>query len=155
MLTCSSAAVLTTVLTNKATEGTEQIVAPALLKAGLPPTSLKPFIEDLVGGDTAAAIKLPGVTPTVLAVAEQTFTITYEKAFEVVFLVTLSWGILSCIAAWFTPSIEDLYTDEVMRQLRDGFGEEREIHHVVPDAYPITTFGEQKTPSVYERGSHA
>lgn len=142
-------------MTNKATEGTEHIVAPALLKAGLPPASLKPLLQDLTANDVTDALKLPGVTLPILEVAAETLKLTYEKAFETVYLVTLVWGILSCIAAWFTPSIEDLYTDEVMRQLRDGFGEERELHHVVPDAYPIATFGEQKTPSMYESRSHA
>lgn len=64
----------------------------------------------------------------------------YANAFEVVYLVTLSWGIVSCIAAWFTPSIEDLYTDEVMRQLRDGFGQERETQQVVSDSYPMPEY---------------
>lgn len=155
MLTCSSAAILTTALTNKATEGTEKIVAPALLQAGLPPASVPKLIEDLVNNDVTDALKVPGVTEKILGVAAAAFTKSYENAFETVYLVTLAWGILSCIAAWFTPSIEDLYTDEVMRQLRDGFGEERETHHVVPDAYPIATFGEQKVPSVFESQSHA
>ena len=94
-----------------------------------------------MGGETDAAIAISGVTEKVLAAAAAALTKVFENAFETVFLVTLSWGLISCIAAWFTPSIEDLYTDEVMRQLRDGFGGDQDgPGHVVPDALPMPAY---------------
>lgn len=116
-------AILTTVLEDKVKHETTEIVVPALVKAKLPVTSIEPFLTALTAGDVTAAQKIPGVTLNVLEVASVTLKEAYSKTFQVVYLVTLSWGILSCIAAFFSPSIEDLYTDEVMRQLHKAFGE--------------------------------
>lgn len=116
-------AILTTVLQNKAKSGIAHNVAPALLAAKLPLASLEPLLTDLAAGDVAAAAKLPGVTKQILELAGAKLTVAYRHAFELVYLVSLAWGLLSCIAAFFTPSIEDLYTDEVMRQLHKTYGE--------------------------------
>lgn len=107
------------------------------MKAGLSPANAGELIEYLVAVDIEDAMKVPGVTQGILNTAALTLHEAYSNAFEVVYLVTLSWGILSCIAAWFTPSIEDLYTDEVMRQLRDGFGGSDDHTHQIDDDYPM------------------
>lgn len=115
-------AILTTVLQGRVKSETAHHVVPALLTAGLPATSLEDFLVDLGAGDVTAAKKLPGVTVKVLEVAAVTLRNAYQKSFETVYLVTLAFGIISCIAAFFSPSIESLYTDEVMRQLHPAGG---------------------------------
>lgn len=113
-------AILTTVLQGRVKSETVHHVVPALITAGLPATSLEKFLTDLGAGDVAAAEKLPGVTVKVLEVAAVALRSAYQKSFETVYLVTLAFGIISVVAAFFSPSIESLYTDEVMRQLHQA-----------------------------------
>jgi hypothetical protein len=92
-------------------------VAPALVKAGLPPTSVEPLLEALAASDAAAAAKVPGITKPLLGLAVVDLQAAYSNAFSLVFLVTIAFGAISTIAAFFAPQIEKYYSGDVMRRL--------------------------------------
>ena len=63
------------------------------------------------------------MTNRILGIAVEALTAAYSNAFTLLFLVTIAFGGLSIIAAWFTPAIEDKYTNDVMRRLHKGYGD--------------------------------
>ena len=98
-------------------ENTKNDVVPALVQAGLPVSSVEPFLEALNSGNEAAITAVPGVTKPIIGVGITTLKAAYSNAFTVLFLVTIAFGGCSIIAAFFTPATEDRYTNDVMRQL--------------------------------------
>ena len=92
-------------------------LAPALVKAGLPATSVEPLLEALAASNAAAAAKVPGVTKPLLGLAVVDLQAAYSNAFSLVFLVTIAFGAISTIAAIFAPQIEKYYSGDVMRRL--------------------------------------
>lgn len=130
---------MVTVLTNEVKDNTNKHVVPALLKAGLPATSLKPLLTALGAGNAKAAEAVPGVTKQILGVAVTTLKAAYAEAFKVDYLVTIAFGGISSIASFFTPSLEHLYTGDVMRRLhvggrqsdgKDDMKEKPDVEHV-------------------------
>ena len=111
------ATIFSTILTNRVTENTEHHVVPALIKAGLPVASVEPLLTALSAGNSAAILKVPGVNKNIIGVAAVQVKAAYSNAFTLLFLVTLAFGGIAIIAAWFTPALEDRYTNDVMRRL--------------------------------------
>lgn len=91
---------------------------PDLLKAGLPASSVVPFLTALEAGDSTTLASVPGVTKTIISVGAAALKLSYSKAFIIVYLVSIACGVLSVIAAWFTPSLEDrIHSHAVVRRL--------------------------------------
>lgn len=102
---------------SRATSNTEQNVVPALLNSGLTPTSIEPLLGALNARDAAGAAAVPGVTQKILGLAVVSLQAAYSNAFALVFLVTIAFGSISTIAAFFAPEIEKYYSGDVMRRL--------------------------------------
>lgn len=124
---CLATSVFATILKTRLSHNIEHTVVPALVGAGLPVTSVKPFLLALESGETSMVAKVPGVTTKVLAAATETMKWSYSNAFSLVFLVTLAFGICSCIVAFFSPEVERHYSNDVVRQLDRGFFGRRRV----------------------------
>ncbi|KAK5717217.1 hypothetical protein LTR15_009106 [Elasticomyces elasticus] len=109
--------IFATILTSRVSQDTRNHVVPALLEAGLPSASLEPLLSALSVGNIEAAEAIPGVTHYILLVAASTMKAAYSDAFTLLFLVTLAFGGVSCITAYFTPALEHRYTEDVIRRL--------------------------------------
>ena len=101
-------AIFVTILTSRATSNITHNVAPALAEAGVPLKGIEPLLGALGAGDAAAAAKIPGVTPKLIGLAVVDLQHAYSNAFSLVFLVTIAFGAVSTIAAFFAPQIEKL-----------------------------------------------
>ena len=117
-------AIFTAILQNRVANNVATDVAPALFEAGLPKTSIPTFITALSAGDLADLTKVPGVTKKIIEVGVVALQGAYSNAFTLVFLVTIAFGGISTIAAFFTPSIEKYYSNDVMRRIHH-FGQDR------------------------------
>lgn len=104
-------------LQNKVNSNIKTHVIPALIKAGLPIDSIKPFVAALAAGDTASLAKIPGVTPTILQTAVATFRDAYARSFKTVYLATIVFGGLSFIASFMVPNIDNKLSNDVVRRL--------------------------------------
>lgn len=133
------AAIYVSVLQNKVTANIKSILAPALLKAGLPATSLMPFIGYLAEGDKAYLVKVPGVTPEILEVALVNFREVYAKAFQTVFLATIAFGALSFIVAFFVPNIDDKLSRDVIRRLGSQSDSNQNLEKTMEDGHSDVT----------------
>ncbi|CAK1365717.1 unnamed protein product [Cercospora beticola] len=110
-------AIYSSVLMNKLTEYTASDVVPAVVAAGLPVTSLEAFLTALSTGNTAALQEIPGVTPAAIGAGAAALREAYAKAFKIVWLATLAFGLLAVVASFFTTNIDDRLSHDVIRRL--------------------------------------
>lgn len=87
------AAIYVTILTNKVSQNIMNNVVPAIVKAGLPPTSVRPYLTAVEAGDVSALEAVPGVDMKVIEVGTVTIIAAYENAFRVTWLATLGFGL--------------------------------------------------------------
>ena len=80
-------------------------VAAAAAKAGLPATSIKAFVEALLGKDTAALAKVPGVTPAIIGAAAAAVKQAFADSVRVVYIIAVPFGVVACIACCFLGDI--------------------------------------------------
>ena len=94
-------AIFSAAFSTRLTKNLPNDVAGAALKAGLPPSSLKAFVEALAGGDSAALSHIPGVTPKILASGLAALKQAYADSIRVVFIIAAPFGVLACICCLF------------------------------------------------------
>lgn len=95
-------------------------ISAAVSNFGLSADTVAALVKAVAGGDTAAAAALPGVTSTILAAAAEGLNNGYAKAFKVVFLTTLGFGIPGIIAAFFVADVSEHFTHHVSLDLEEG-----------------------------------
>lgn len=88
-----------TILLNTVASNEKKLVVPAVLKAGLPETSLSEFLTALNAGTAAALGRVPGITKEIISVGSEELVTSYIDAFRKVFLTSIAFGGLSVIAA--------------------------------------------------------
>jgi hypothetical protein len=114
------------ILTTKANVYIPKYVAPAAVKAGLPPSSLPALFAGLATSNFTA---VPGATPEILAVVGVQTQRAYFSAFSIVFYATIPFGVLLVAAACFIPDMEQFLHNNVAKRLQhmgDKDGEARE-----------------------------
>jgi hypothetical protein len=102
------------ILTNKLTENIPAIVPPAVIGAGLPATSLVPF---LTGFSTGNFTGIPGLTPEILVIGVRAYKEASAKAYSTVFLSTLIFSGLAVILSFWTPNVDEKMTNQVAATL--------------------------------------
>ncbi|KAI9785955.1 MAG: hypothetical protein M1839_008221 [Geoglossum umbratile] len=112
-----SAAIYSSILTNKLAVNVPKYVAPAATGAGLPSSSLPDLFAGIYAGSLA---NVPGISNETLAAIEEPIKTAYAKSLSVVFLATIAFGCLLVVAALFTPNVEGYLTGEVARKLVRG-----------------------------------
>jgi hypothetical protein len=132
----TQAAIYVTILMNKVTENITNNVVPALVQAGLPTTSVKPYLAAVQAGDVQALEIVPGITKKIVEVGTVAITGAYANAFRITWLATLGFGLLCFLCACGARDIDDKLTHDVIRRLGHGFVREKEAHdrHAEKDA---------------------
>jgi hypothetical protein len=113
---------------NKVTENITNNVVPAIVQAGLPKTSVEPYLAAVQAGDVQALETVPGITKRIVEVGTVTITGAYANAFRITWLATLGFGLLCFLCACGARDIDDKLTHDVIRRLGHGFVREKEIH---------------------------
>jgi len=112
-------AIYVSILTNKDNTLSARYIPPAVLKAGLPESSLPDLFKALAAGTADALAKVPGFNTTVAAALSVAEKDAFSGALKVVFLATISFGCCNIIAACFTRNIDHLLTNDVIRKLHN------------------------------------
>lgn len=74
-------------------------VYPAVEKTGLPTSSLPALLDGLAGLTPLNATE--GITPHIIAVAEQAYRVAHAQSYKTVFLVTLAFSVPGVVLVWF------------------------------------------------------
>ncbi|KAK4499760.1 hypothetical protein PRZ48_007946 [Zasmidium cellare] len=114
-------AIYSTIFMNRLADNIKDNVAPALVQAGLPVTSVEPFLTAVQSMSQAAIEKVPGVSPSIVQVGIATLTQAYAQAFKITWLATISFGGCSIIAACLSRDIDDKLSHDVIRKLSVGY----------------------------------
>lgn len=85
----------------------------ASLSAGLPSTSLIPFLTAITEGDMATAAGLPGVTPAVLEAVTRGSRWAYAESLKYVWLVSLAFGAVAIVSSLFVSNIRKYMTNRI------------------------------------------
>jgi hypothetical protein len=118
------------VLTIRTTKTLSTEVPAALIKAGLPASSVADYMTAIAGGGLPKALAaVKGLTPAIEAVGARAYQVAYADAYRTIFLTSLGFGGLAMIIACFVPNIENLMVDAVAATLH-GRNKPEAVDHV-------------------------
>jgi hypothetical protein len=120
-----AAAIYSAVLTTRLTETIPAQVPPALIGAGLAPSSIPAFITALSTGSFSS---IPGISDGIIAAGTTAYKWASSEAFHTVFLATLAFTGLGLIMCIWVPNVEDRLTDDIAATLH-----ERNTENIVGD----------------------
>jgi hypothetical protein len=104
------------VLTNRLQTTIPELVPQAAVTAGLPIASVEALLG-ILGGVLPPTTVVAGLTPKILAIAIEAYKTALSKAFQTVFLVTLAFGCLGIIGAFFCPDLKPEHDHIVAKRL--------------------------------------
>jgi hypothetical protein len=110
-------AVYTSVLTNRLTSTISTQMPPALIKAGLPASSVAEFIGAFSIGTPAAFEAVPGINAQILAIGTRAYKVANADAFKTVYLTTIAFSCLAIFLTFFAPNTDDLMSGKVAATL--------------------------------------
>lgn len=112
-------AIYSSVLIQRETKTISTQIPAALIKAGLPKSSVAKYMEAVAAGGEGLE-KIPGVTPTIIQKASVAYQWANADAFQTVFYVSIAFGVIGLILACLVPNVDDLLTNEVAARLNRG-----------------------------------
>jgi hypothetical protein len=105
------------ILTNRLGETIPKEVPPALIKAGLPSSSVAAFLSAYIIGTETAFSAVEGLTPQILATGTSAYKKASADAYRTVFLSTIAFSCVAIICAFFTANGQKMMTNDVAATL--------------------------------------
>ncbi|KAL1797019.1 hypothetical protein ACET3X_005559 [Alternaria dauci] len=96
-----------------------EYIGEAVAKAGLPPSSIGPFIGAFASHNDTALAQIPGVTPVVLGAAGGAMQQAFADAVRVVFMIAAPFGAVACILCLLLPSFRDVMDRKIEAPLEE------------------------------------
>ena len=125
-----AATIYSVVLTIRVTKTLSTEVPAAVIKAGLPASSVADYMAAIAGGGLPKALAaVKGLTPAIEAVGGRAYQVAYSDAYRTIFLTSLGFGGLAMIIACFVPNIDNLMVDSVAATLH-GRNKPEAVDHV-------------------------
>jgi hypothetical protein len=121
-----SSAVYTAVLSNRLSQTISSEVPSALIKAGLPATSVADFIAAISIGTPAAFSKVAGISDSITAAGLSAYKVANADAYRTVFLTTIAFSGLALVLSFFVPNVEERLTGDVAATLHNR-GDEKTV----------------------------
>jgi len=116
--------VYTVVLTARLGKTIPSEVPAAVIKAGLPTSSVAGYMTAIAaGGSEKALAAVKGLTPEILAVGTRAYRVAYSDAYRTIFLTSIAFGVLGIICNLFVPNVDKLLTNSVAATLTNRKGD--------------------------------
>lgn len=113
-----TATIYVVILQNRVPVEMKADVVPAAVANGLPQSSIPLLFEAISSGTAATLDAVPGMTSKIEAAVAAATTQAYTSSFKTVYLASISFGVLSVVAALCTQNVEKFMTGQVARQLQ-------------------------------------
>jgi hypothetical protein len=113
-LTAIALSVYVSILNNKLLVNIPKYVIPAATSAGLSSSSTPALLESFASGSFD---KVQGISPTIIAEAQDAYQTAYAKEFQVIYLISISFGAMAVIAALCLPNLEGNFNQLISRKL--------------------------------------
>ncbi|KIV98822.1 uncharacterized protein PV09_09435 [Verruconis gallopava] len=120
-------AVYVSILTNRLESTIPAEVPPALIKAGLPASSVADFIKAITSGTATAFASVPGATSDIIAVGLRAYKQANADAYRTVYLSTIAFSAVAVILTWWAPNTDHLMTGKVAATLHHQRQEEPQM----------------------------
>lgn len=98
-------------------------VPPALIAAGLRPSSVASFISAFALGPTAFE-NFPGVTPEIIAIGTKAYQHANADAYRTVIFSNIAFSGVAIICSLLLPNVDHLLTGQVAATLHSGRDED-------------------------------
>jgi hypothetical protein len=118
-LSTFGATVYTVVLNNRIASTIPAQVPPALVKAGLPSTSVGAFIAAVSVGTDAAFAAVPGISAEIKTIGVDAYKVASADAYRTVFLTTCAFSGIGLILSFFAPDVGTRMNHDVVATLHD------------------------------------
>jgi len=122
-------AIYSAVVNNRLNKYIPSYVAPAAIRAGLPMTSVSAFVGALGADDTSALLKVPGITPAVIAAGAAALKQAFADGIRVVFIIAAPFGAVACVVCFFLgdlKSVMNYHVDAPLEELHAKHHHEEE-----------------------------
>lgn len=94
-------------------------IVPAVEQAGLPASSITSLFAAITNGTAAALEAVPGINPSIMAALTSSTHAAYQSTFTVVYMVSLAFGGVAIIAAFFVKDVGELLTGFVNKTIHN------------------------------------
>lgn len=118
-------AVFVAILTNKVPAKLASIVPPAVIKAGLPASSITDLFAAITVGTPEALAKVPGINPRIEAVLAAALSNAYAAAYAYVYYAAIAVGLVGLIACFCVRDYDQYFNNHVPRQIYKSGNENR------------------------------
>ncbi|KAL2208451.1 MFS general substrate transporter [Sarocladium strictum] len=122
-ITSIAATVYNVTLTNRLGETIPERVPAAVVKAGLPETSVVDFLTALTTGAPFEAIK--GISDSIIAAGVAAYKEANAEAYRTVFFVSIAFSVIALICACCLPNVDKLLSGKVAQTLHKGKKDEK------------------------------
>jgi hypothetical protein len=110
-------AIFVAIYSNKIPAMLTKYAIPELSKTGLPASSIVAALKTVASANQAALLKIPGMTPAILKVLNESVAIAYGHAYAYVYYTAVALGIVCVLAAASLRDFDKYLTDHVSRQV--------------------------------------
>ncbi|KAK7897204.1 hypothetical protein LTR67_005093 [Exophiala xenobiotica] len=122
-------AIYSTVQNNKLTHFISTTVVPAAEKAGIAADQIPALLDGFTSGSFA---DVRGLTPEILEIVTVAYQTAFSKAVQIVYLISIAFGILAIGGALLSPDPDSKFTTEVSRRMHgkeniSAVAEEKEV----------------------------
>ena len=109
-----------TILNNRVATNLKEYVGKAIIAAGLPVSSVPAFLEAYTTGNTAALVKVPGVTPDIIQAAATNTPKAFYLSFQMVYYVGLAFALFALMCSFLLDHqrIQEKMTSAIPRRLQ-------------------------------------
>ncbi|UNI23002.1 hypothetical protein JDV02_008844 [Purpureocillium takamizusanense] len=94
-------AVYSSAVSNRLQPNIVSYVSKAAISAGLPATSVEAFVTAIAGKDEAALMKVPSVTPAIIAAGVAALKQAFADSIRIVFIIAAPFGAFACVLCFF------------------------------------------------------
>ena len=99
-------AIFSAALSTRLAQDIPNYIAEAAIGAGLPKSSLMPFIGALAGDNTTALPLVPGATPVIIQAGVSALKQALADGIRVVYIIAAPFGAVACIACFFIGDLK-------------------------------------------------
>jgi hypothetical protein len=126
-IACIALAIYSTVQNNKLAQYISEMVVPVAEKAGIKAESIPALLDGFTTGSFA---DIPGLTPEILETVTIAYQTAFSKAVQIVYLISIAFGVLAIGGALISPDPDSKFTTEVARRMHgkeNTVAEEKEV----------------------------
>lgn len=112
-------------------------VTPAIIKAGLPLSSIAGYFTALTYSTAEAFAAVPGTNTAIEIAGAHAYKVANAEAFRSVFLTSIAFGCIAIGLSIFIPNVDDLMTHDVAATLHKRNKNDEVVGQIYSEKLPI------------------